>query len=53
MIQIVLISALSLLSAFLFIKLKKEKEKVQWFEDWGRKYLDKYRDEARRNGLTE
>lgn len=52
MIQIVLISILSLLSIFLFVKLQKEKEKVKWFECWGKKYLDKHRDEARREGLT-
>lgn len=32
--------------------IKKIKNRLQWFEDWGRKYVEKYREDARRDGLT-
>lgn len=52
MISAVFISTLSAISIYLIVLLRIEKSKVRWFEDWGREYLEKYRDEARREGLT-
>lgn len=52
MIALVVISILSSLVIYLILRLKTEKDKVKWFEDWGREYLERHRDEARRDGLT-
>lgn len=30
----------------------KLKKSLKWFEAWGREYVEKYRDEARRDRLT-
>ena len=52
MISVVFVSILSALSIYLIVRLKIEKDKVKWSEDWGKEYLEKHRDEARRDGLT-
>jgi hypothetical protein len=52
MISAVFISTLSAISIYLIVLLRIEKSKVRWFEDFGREYLEKHRDEARRDGLT-
>ena len=52
MISVIFVSALSALSVYLIVRLKIEKDKVKWFESWGREYVEKHRDEARRDGLT-
>lgn len=36
---------------FQFIQILRLKKSVKWFEDWGRKYLDKHKEEARKDGL--
>ena len=41
--------AFSILQVIENYKLKKE---LKWFEDWGREYLEKHRDKARKDGLT-
>jgi hypothetical protein len=50
--MILIIAILLFISIHLAIKLKTEKDKVKWFEEWGREYVEKHRDEARRDGLT-
>ena len=50
--MILIIVVLLFISIHLAFKLKTEKNKVKWFEDWGREYLEKHKDEARRDGLT-
>jgi hypothetical protein len=52
MISVVFVSTLSAISIYLIVLLRIEKSKVRWFEDFGREYLEKHRDEARRDGLT-
>ena len=52
MIALFFVSALTALSIYLIVRLKIEKDKVKWFENWGREYLERHRDEARRDGLT-
>jgi len=52
MISVIFVSILSALSIYLIVLLRIEKSKVKWFEDWGKEYLEKHRDEARRDGLT-
>ena len=52
MISAIFITTLSAISILLIVLLKVEKNKVKWFEAWGREYLEKHRDEARRDGLT-
>jgi len=39
-------------SIFQFIQNYKLKKDIKWFEDWGRQYLEKHRDKARKDGLT-
>ena len=51
MISVIFVSILSALSIYLIVLLRIEKSKVKWFEDWGKEYLEKHRDEARRDGL--
>jgi hypothetical protein len=31
---------------------RRIKNRLQWFEDWGREYVEKHRENARRDGLT-
>jgi hypothetical protein len=50
--MILIIVVLLFISIHLAFKLKTEKNKVKWFEEWGRKYVEKHRDEARRDGIT-
>lgn len=47
--MIVFVAILAFISIHLAFKLKTEKAKTKWFEEWGRKYLEKYRDEAGRD----
>lgn len=52
MISAFFISALSALSIYLIVLLRLEKNKVKWYENWGREYLERHRDKAREDGLT-
>jgi hypothetical protein len=46
---VLLLLAFSVLQVIENYKLKKE---LKWFENWGREYLEKHRDKARKDGLT-
>jgi hypothetical protein len=53
--KILIIISLSLLTTSIFqlVNNYRLRKKVKWFEDWGRQYLEKHRDKAREDGLTE
>lgn len=39
-------------SIFQVVENYKLKKELKWFEDWGKEYLEKHRDKARKDGLT-
>lgn len=42
-----LVSCLFIIT-FQFIQIIRLKRSVKWFEDWGKKYLDKHREQSER-----
>lgn len=32
--------------------IRRIQNRLQWFEDWGREYVEKYKEDAKRDGLT-